>query len=171
MMSSAKPPRRILLRTIAVIIALLAVVAALIAGVLAPYYLSTHIAQTSLLTLTALVTFAIIVWLGMRLSAALWRTNRPARLAAMTSGVLTAAFLSALYLLILRPTPPRYTDVIPADHAKSWRLSTDRILRRRRHQCCHGRLSAGTRCNDGRNCRRYPHGDSLSGGGAAAPRR
>ena len=70
-MSSAKPPRRILLRTIAVIIALLAVVAALIAGVLAPYYVSTHIAQTLLLTLAALVTFAVIAWLGMRLSAAL----------------------------------------------------------------------------------------------------
>jgi len=128
MLSSAKPPRRILLRTIAVIIALLAVVAALIAGVLAPYYLSTDIAQTSLLTLTALVTFAVIAWLGLRLCAALWRTNRPARLAAMTSGVLTVAFLIALYLLILRPTPPRYTDVIPADHAKSWRLSTGSVI-------------------------------------------
>jgi hypothetical protein len=128
MLSSVKPPRRILLRTIAVIIALAAVVAALIAGILAPYYLSIHIAQTSLLTLIALVAFGVIAWLGMRLGAALWRTNKPARLAAMTSGVLTLVFLIALYFLILRPAPPRHTDVIPADNAKSWRLPTGSII-------------------------------------------
>jgi pimeloyl-ACP methyl ester carboxylesterase len=128
MPSSAKPSRRILRRTVAVIIVLLAILSAFVAAVLAPYYLSVHIAQTSLLTLAALVTFGLIAWLGMHLGAALWRTNRLARLAAMTSGVLTLVFFIALYLLILRPVPPRYTDVIPADNAKSWRLPTGSII-------------------------------------------
>jgi hypothetical protein len=128
MPSSAKPSRRILLRTVAVIMVLLAILAAFAAAVLAPYYLSAHIAQTSLLTLAALVTFGLIAWLGMHLGAVLWRTNRPARLAAMTSGVLTLVFFIALYLLVLRPVPPRYTDVIPGDNAKSWRLPTGSII-------------------------------------------
>jgi pimeloyl-ACP methyl ester carboxylesterase len=122
------PPRRVVACIIAVITALVAVIAALAAGLLAPYYLSAHIAQTSFLTLTALLTFGVIAWLGMRLGAALWRMNNPARLAAMTSGVLTLVFLIALYFLILRPSPPRYTDVIPADNAKSWRLPTGSII-------------------------------------------
>lgn len=121
---SAKQPRRILLRTIAVVIALVAIVAALIVGILAPYYLSVHVAQTSLLTLTAIVTFAVITWIGLRLSAALWRTNRAARFATMTSGALSLVFFIALYVIVLRPLPLRYTDVIPADNAKYWHLPT-----------------------------------------------
>lgn len=77
MPSSAKPSRRILLRTVAVIIVLLAILAAFVAAVLAPYYLSVHIAQTSLLTLAALVTFGLIAWLGMHLGARATRTSYP----------------------------------------------------------------------------------------------
>jgi pimeloyl-ACP methyl ester carboxylesterase len=128
MPSSAKPQRRIWLRIMAGVIALVAIVAALIAGILAPYYLSVYVAQTSLLTLAALVSFGVIAWLGVRLVAGLWHTTRPARHAAMTSGILTLIFLSALYFLILRPTPPHYTDAIPADNAKSWRLPTGSII-------------------------------------------
>jgi hypothetical protein len=66
--------------------------------------------------------------IGYFIGAALWRINRPARLAAMTSGVLSLMFLIALYFLILRPVPPRYSDVILADNAKSWRLPTGSII-------------------------------------------
>jgi len=122
MPSSAKPSRSILLRTVAVIVGLVAALVALAAGILAPYYLSVHIARTSLLTLTAIVAFGVIAWLGMRLSAALWRTDKPARLAVMTSGGLTVVFIIALYFLILRPLPLRYTDVVAAENGKYWHL-------------------------------------------------
>jgi hypothetical protein len=71
----AKSSRRILVRITAVIIALLAVCAALLGGILTPYFLSAHVAETSLLTLLAVATFGAIVWLGMRLCGALWQTK------------------------------------------------------------------------------------------------
>ena len=122
--SSDKPPRRIFLRTIAVIVGMVAVLVALVAGILAPYYLSAYIAQTALLTLTAVVAFGVVAWLGMRLSAGLWRIDKPARLAILTSGVLTVVFVIALYFAILRPLPLRYTDVVAAENGKYWQLPT-----------------------------------------------
>lgn len=76
--------------------------------------MSVHIAQTSLLVLLALVTFAAVAWLGMRLCTALWRSLRPARFASVSAGALTVGFFVALYLLVLRPTPLHYSEVIPA---------------------------------------------------------
>ena len=122
--SSDKPPRRIFLRTIAVIVGMVAVLVALVAGILAPYYLSAYIAQTALLTLTAVVAFGVVAWLGMRLSAGLWRIDKPARLAILTSGVLTVVSVIALYFAILRPLPLRYTDVVAAENGKYWQLPT-----------------------------------------------
>jgi pimeloyl-ACP methyl ester carboxylesterase len=116
--------QRILLRITAVVAAILAISMALVAGILAPYYFSVHVAQVSLLTLTAVVSFGAIVWLGMRLCAALWRSLRPARFASMSAGALTVVFLIALYFLILRPQPLRYTDVIPAENSRYWHLPT-----------------------------------------------
>ena len=117
MPSSAKPQCRIFLRTIAVVIALLTVLAALVAAALAPYYLSAHAAQTSLLALTALVTFAAVVWLGMRFCAGLWRTSNPIRFATLTSGALTVVSIGALCVLVVRPTPLHFTEVKPAEGA------------------------------------------------------
>ena len=116
--------RLIVARTIAVIIALVAILVALIAGILAPYYLSVHIVQTSLLALAALVTFAAVAWLGMRLCAALWRTKNPRRFATLTSSALTFGFFGALYLLVLRPTPLHFTEVKPSVGAHYWHLPT-----------------------------------------------
>ena len=124
MTPSTKPSRRILLRTVAVIVGLVAVLVALVAGILAPYYFSVHIAQTSLLTLTAIVAFGVVAWLGMRLGAALWRTNQPARFATTTATALTIVFFVALYFIILRPLPLRYTEVVAAENGKYWHLPT-----------------------------------------------
>ena len=124
MTPSTKPSRRILLRTVAVIVGLVAVLVALVAGILAPYYFSLHLAQTSLLTLTAIVAFGLVAWLGMRLGAALWRTNQPARFAITTATALTIVFFVALYFIILRPLPLRYTEVVAAENGKYWHLPT-----------------------------------------------
>lgn len=121
---SSNPPRRILLRATAVIIMFVAVVAALVAAALAPYYLSAHVPQTPLLALTALVSFGVIAWLGMRISAALWRTDKAARFASISASALTLLFFIALYFMILRPIPLRYTDAIPAENDKYWHLPT-----------------------------------------------
>jgi pimeloyl-ACP methyl ester carboxylesterase len=123
-LSSTQPSRPILRRIISVIVGVLTPLAALVAGIFAPYYLSVHIPETSLLTLASILVFAAIAWLGLRLGAALWRHKKPARVAAMGAGALSAIFLIALYLLILRPAPPRYTEVIPAENAKFWHLPT-----------------------------------------------
>jgi pimeloyl-ACP methyl ester carboxylesterase len=116
--------RRVLLRISAVIIALLTILAALLAGILAPYYLSVRVAQTSLLTLLAIVTFAAIAWLGMRLCATLWRTNSPALFASISCGLLTVAFFVTLYSLVLRPMPLHYAETILPDGEQYWQLPT-----------------------------------------------
>jgi pimeloyl-ACP methyl ester carboxylesterase len=114
----------ILLRTIAVIAGLLAVAAALAAAILAVYYGAVFIAQTSILTVIALVAFAAIAWLGIRLGAALWRSDKAARFASISAGALTLVFFIALYSMILRPIPLRYTDALPAENGKYWHLPT-----------------------------------------------
>jgi pimeloyl-ACP methyl ester carboxylesterase len=122
--SSAKPSRRILLRTVSVVVGLVAVLVALVAGTLAPYYFSAHVAQTSLLALTAIAAYGVVAWLGMRLGAALWRTNNPARFATASATALTVVFVVALYIIILRPLPLRYTDVVAAENGKYWHLTS-----------------------------------------------
>lgn len=116
--------RRIVVRVLAALIALVAMVAALIAAILAPYYLSIYVAQTALLVLSGIATFAAVAWLGMRLCAALWRSHGPVRFASMSSGVLTGAFSVALYLLVLRPNPLHFTEVIPVAGTRYWQLPT-----------------------------------------------
>jgi pimeloyl-ACP methyl ester carboxylesterase len=122
--TSPKSPRRVLLRIAAVVIALLALLAALTAAIFSPYYAAVYISKTSFLVLIALVTFAAVAWLGVRLSAALWKADKAARLASISTGVLTLGLFVALYWVILRPLPLRYTNVVPAQNAKFWRLPT-----------------------------------------------
>ena len=122
--SSMRSRRRILLRITAVIVGLLTLAAALAAGILAPYCFSVRVATVSLLTLIAIASFGAIAWLGMRLCAALWRTQNPARFATLTSSALTFVFVGALYLLVLRPTPLHFTEVKPAEGAHYWHLPT-----------------------------------------------
>jgi pimeloyl-ACP methyl ester carboxylesterase len=122
--SSTQPARRVLLRITGFIVAFLTLAAALIAGILAPYYLSARFSTISLLTILAIAAFGVVAWLGTRVCAALWRTKHPARLATLTSGALTFGFFGALYLLVLRPTPLHFTEVKPAQGAQSWHLPT-----------------------------------------------
>ena len=122
--SSMPSRRRTWLRVIGVSVGLLTLVAALIAGTLAPYYLSVRVATISLLTLLAIMTFAVIAWLGMTLCAVLWQMKNPARLATVAAGILTFCFVGALYLLVVRPTPLHLSEVRPAEGAHSWHLST-----------------------------------------------
>ena len=119
-----KSSSRIVVRTIAGIVAILAAFAAAVAGILAPYLLAAHVAKTSVLALLAVVTFGAIAWLGMRFCAGLWRTISPARFATLTSGALTVVFIAVLYLLVLRSTPLHFTEVKPAEGARYWHLPT-----------------------------------------------
>lgn len=117
-------PLRIGARTFAIVVAPVAMVFALVAGVLAPYFLSVVVARTALLVLCGALSFAASAWLGMRLCAALWRTKSPARFASITAGVFTGAFLVALYAFVLRPVPLHFTDVVAAEGARYWQLAT-----------------------------------------------
>jgi pimeloyl-ACP methyl ester carboxylesterase len=113
-----------LIRVGALVAALLAVSSAVLAAILAPYYLSPWVSRTWLLAAVSIAIFALIAWLGIRFVAGLWRTNKPSRFATISATVLTGMFFVALYLTILRPLPLRYTDVVPAENAKYWHLPT-----------------------------------------------
>ena len=115
---------RILLRTIAIAVAVLASLAAAVAGILAPYCLAIVVSRTALLVGAAILSFAVVAWLGLRAAAALWRASNPSRLALMTSVALTAVFFSMLYVLVLRTHSLRYTEVVPAENARVWHLPT-----------------------------------------------
>lgn len=119
-----KSPHRMLSRTKAIVIALFTLVAALVAGILAPYYLAIVVAQTALLSLVAILSFAIVAWLGLRASAVFWRARNPSRFSVVTSVVLAAVFFAMLYVSILRSHPLRYAEVLPAENAHVWRLPT-----------------------------------------------
>ena len=107
----------------AVLIFLIAIAAALIAGLLAPYVLAARTANISLLTTSAVVSFALLTWAGMKLGLACWRTSRK-RLAAVVSLSLTVIFLGWIYLAILRPSGSHFAKVIPYANTKYWQLPT-----------------------------------------------
>jgi hypothetical protein len=76
----------------AVLILLVAVRAALAAGLLTPYCLAARTANILLLTISAVASFALLTWAGTKLALSCWGTDRR-RLIAMLSGLLTIIFV------------------------------------------------------------------------------
>jgi pimeloyl-ACP methyl ester carboxylesterase len=111
-------------RAIAVIIPLLACVAALCGAGLLPYFLAAWSASVSLLAFSAACAFAVIVWGGAWLAALIWHAEKRARFASTFATVLTLAFVSALYVLVLRPSSPRLADTIRFNNTRYWQLQT-----------------------------------------------
>jgi pimeloyl-ACP methyl ester carboxylesterase len=111
-------------RAIAVIIPLLACVAALCGAGLLPYFLAAWSASVPLLAFSAACAFAVIVWGGVWLAALIWHAEKRTGFASTFATVLTLAFVSALYFLVFRPSPPRLADSIRFNDTKNWQLAT-----------------------------------------------
>jgi pimeloyl-ACP methyl ester carboxylesterase len=110
-------------RTIAAILLVLAIAAALCSGLLVPYFLATWLANIPLLVVIAIVSCFLVVWAGARMCARIWGAKRGASFATWMAGVLTLVSAVSLYWLILKPTadpgPPH-----PLEDIRYWRLPT-----------------------------------------------
>ena len=114
-------------RAAAVLIFLMAVAAALAAGVLAPYFLAARTASILLLTLSGVTSFAVLTWAGTKLGLLCWGAERK-RLPAVMSGLLTILFLGSLYLEVLRPSGSHFPQVVPYANTKYWHLPTGSVI-------------------------------------------
>ena len=114
-------------RVSAVLIGLIAVAAALAAGLLMPYFLAARTASILLLTMSAVASFALLTWAGAKLGLFCWGLDR-SRLAAAMSGLLTVIFLGWLYVSVLRPSGSHFAAVVPYANTKYWQLPTGSVI-------------------------------------------
>jgi pimeloyl-ACP methyl ester carboxylesterase len=114
-------------RIAAVLIFLLAVGAALAAGLLTPYFLAARTANILLLTISAVVSFAVLAWAGTKLSLFCWGTDRSG-LTPTLSGLLTVIFLGWLYVGVLRPSGSHFPHALPYANTRYWQLPTGSVI-------------------------------------------
>jgi proline iminopeptidase len=112
-----------LVRTIAGILLIVAIVAALCAALWLPYFLARWWASIPLLAFVSVASYFLILWVGARFCARLWGARADARFATQATGVLTLVFAISLYWLILKPTadpgiPPPFVNT------RYWQLPT-----------------------------------------------
>jgi pimeloyl-ACP methyl ester carboxylesterase len=115
-------------RIIAILVALTALVAASVMGLLTPYFLAARSASIAYLTLSSVLSFALVVWLGTKAALLIWAEPRLKRSAAVLIGSFTVIYLAALYFAILRPSGSHFPDVIPFKNTRYWRLSTGSLI-------------------------------------------
>lgn len=114
-------------RVAAVLVLLIAVGAALAAGLLTPYFLAPRTANILLLTISAVVSFALLTLAGTKLGLYCWGTDRR-RLIATLSTLLTIMFLGWLYICVLRPSRSHFAGVVPYANTKYWQLPTGSMI-------------------------------------------
>ena len=114
-------------RVTGVLIFLVTIAAALAAGLLTPYCLAARTANIPLLTISAVVSFALLTLAGTKLRLYCWRTDRR-RLTAALSGLITIIFLGSLYVWVLRPLGSHFPAVVPYENTKYWRLPTGSMI-------------------------------------------
>jgi len=125
--SPVHDPKVWLRRSVATLVLLIALIAALCATGLLPYFLAAYSSNITLLAFSAVLVFAFITWGGGWLGAMIWHANRRARFACAFSGLLTATFVIALYVTVLRPSPTTLAEVgpsgvVPFDNTRYWQL-------------------------------------------------
>jgi proline iminopeptidase len=111
-------------RATAVIILLPAWAAALCGAGLLSYFLAGWSAWVPLLAFSATCAFAVIVWGAAWLAALMWHAEKRTRIANTLTAILTLAFVSALYFLVLRPSRLRLADTIRFNNTQYWQLPT-----------------------------------------------
>jgi len=111
----------------AVLIFIVAVGAALAVGLLTPYFLAARTANIPLLTISAITSFGLLTWAGIKLALSCWGTDRKS-LAAIMSGLLTIIFLGWLYIVVLRPSGSHFAEVVPYGNTRYWQLPTGSVI-------------------------------------------
>jgi len=111
----------------AVLIFLFAVAVALAAGLLTPYFLAAWTANILLLTIGAVVSFALLTCAGTKLAYLCWGTDK-GRWTATLSGLLTIILLGGLYVEVLRPSSSHFAGVVPYANTKYWQLLTGSVI-------------------------------------------
>jgi len=110
-------------RAAAVLILLGAIAAALAAGLLTPYVLAARTANIPLLTISSVVSFALLTCVGTKLALLCWGDDKKGLTFAI-SGLLTVIFFGCLYILVLRPSGSHFAKAIPYTNTKYWQLPT-----------------------------------------------
>jgi pimeloyl-ACP methyl ester carboxylesterase len=106
---------------------IVAIAAALAAGLLTPYFLAARTADIPLLTISAVASVAFLTCAGTKLALSCWGTHRR-RLTATLSGLLTILFLVWLYVAVLRPSGSHFPEVAPYANTHYWQLPTGSII-------------------------------------------
>jgi pimeloyl-ACP methyl ester carboxylesterase len=108
---------------IGVIILLVGVVIAVVAGILFAYFLAGWASSIPILAASAVITVAAVIWTSAWTTARVWQLQGRLRFTTIATAVLAASFTFALYVLVLRPTPE-----VPITNfgvsAKHWQLPT-----------------------------------------------
>ncbi len=115
-------------RVIAILVMLTAIAVALLMGLLTPYLLAARSASIPYLTMSSALSFALVVWLGMKVALLIWAEPRWERSAAVLVGSFSIIYLGALYFIILRPSGPHFPAVIPYKNTRYWQLSTGSLI-------------------------------------------
>jgi len=115
-------------RVAAVLIFLITIVAALALGLLTPYFFAAQTANILLLTISALVSFAVLTWAGTKLALFCWGTGRRRLTASTLSVLLTIIFIGWLYVGVLRPSASHFSEAVPYSNTKYWQLPTGSVI-------------------------------------------
>lgn len=114
-------------RAAAVLVFLVALAAALTAGLVTPYFLAARTASIMILTISAVASFALLACAGTKLALSCWGTGGW-RLTATLTASLTIVFLGCLYIEILRPSGSHFAEVVPYANTKYWQLPTGSVI-------------------------------------------
>src|SRR5690242_617659 len=98
-------------RVASVLIFLVVVMVAFAAGLLTPYWLAPRTANILLLTISAIVSFAVVTGAGTKLAVWCWGPGGR-RLTAALSGLLTVLFVGFLYFGVLRSSASHFSKVV-----------------------------------------------------------
>ena len=114
---------RLWARVASVLVVLVSLIAALAAAFLASYWLAAWVESAGVLSVVAVLVFALVAGAGITFAARLWGPpiNASRRWVAVT--LLTVVFTTSLYVVLLRPVA-RVPSVIPYGDTRYWRLPT-----------------------------------------------
>jgi pimeloyl-ACP methyl ester carboxylesterase len=114
-------------RVAAVLIFVLALCAALAGGLLTPYLLAVRTANIPLLAISAVVSFALLIFVGTKLALLCWGDGKKT-LTFGTCALFTFIFFGCLYILVLRPSGSHSAKAIPYANTKYWQLPTGSMI-------------------------------------------
>jgi proline iminopeptidase len=100
---------------------LVSVAAALTAGLLTPYLLAARTANLWILSVSAILSFAAVAWLGTTAALRIWAGPRTRMRAVAVAGILTVAFLSL-------PSGSAFPDVPRYENTRYWRLPSGSLI-------------------------------------------